>query len=551
MPNTPQPYLLADQLAYDVTSTRRLFQGIHISIAPDDRIALVGANGVGKSTLLKILAGEIVPTTGSVRYHGTVYYLPQISTLHQRLKANTVLDTLTAASDEWWIITNVLETTFNTCINLSLPIAALSGGELTKLFLSIGLAQQPNVLLLDEPTNHMDYLALEELRQFLLSFNGAFVIVSHKPFFLDQVVHTTWELSSDGLALYGGNFSMYREQKQTELEARLRSHETARKELKRAKTTAVQEQKRMAQSRRTGEHKVRSGKIDKIAAGGLKNSAENTAGKLKQKHEAAIAEATQKLTATKVRTDKATSIQLEERSQKRRNLIEIQGANLWMENRLLIQDIQLHLAIGDRLSLNGANGSGKSSLVKAVLGMSKLEVPELEVPNAAQLNGGQIQIAASMNVVYLDQTYTLVDRSQTLLENMRAANAALSYQQIRQQLGHFLFFNQDVDKMASTLSGGELARLTIAMITIADIDLLILDEPTNNLDIPTVDQLVNAVNRYQGALWVISHDLDFLSRININQSLKLNAQTLQRTTYLPCKPERYYQEQIQDGLFQD
>lgn len=534
MPHYTQPYILAEQLAYDVTATRRLFQSIDISIVPNDRIALVGANGVGKSTLLRILAGQFTPTIGTVQRNGSVFYLPQISTLHQQLKAKTVLDTLTAASDEWWTIANALETTFDTCIDFSLPIATLSGGELTKLFLSIGLAQQPNVLLLDEPTNHMDYFALEELRRFLTSFAGAFVIVSHKPFFLDQVVNATWELSSENLDIYGGDFSMYRQQKQRKLEAKLRSHEAARKEFKRAKASALQEQKRMAQSRKIGQQKVLSGKIDKLKAGELKNGAELTAGKQKQKHEAALAEATQKMTDTKVRTDKAAKIQLEEASQKRRNLIEIQGANLWVEDRLLIQEVQLHLAIGDRLSIAGANGSGKSSLAKAVLGIT----------DSAILKDGEIQITTPLNVVYLDQTYTLIDRTKTILENMQIANANLSYQQIRQQLGHFLFSNQDVYKVASTLSGGELARLAIAMITIANIDLLILDEPTNNLDITTVDQLVDAVNDYQGALWVISHDLDFLSRISITQSLQIKAQSLQTTTYLPVELESYYQEQI-------
>jgi ATPase subunit of ABC transporter with duplicated ATPase domains len=120
----------------------------------------------------------------------------------------------------------------------------------------------------------------------------------------------------------------------------------------------------------------------------------------------------------------------------------------------------------------------------------------------------------------------------------------LPYQQIRQQLGHFLFFNQDVDKFASALSGGELARLAIAMITIAEVDLLILDEPTNNLDITTVEQLVNAIRDYQGALWVISHDLDFLSRIQIIHSLQIKDQTLQPTTYLPEESRSYYRELV-------
>ncbi|ODG98611.1 hypothetical protein A4S05_08395 [Nostoc sp. KVJ20] len=188
------------------------------------------------------------------------------------------------------------------------------------------------------------------------------------------------------------------------------------------------------------------------------------------------------------------------------------------------------------MAIIGANGSGKSSLVKAILGIEN---------QTAVLESGEVLLTPAMKAVYLDQTYELVNRQYTLLENMQAANPNLSYQLLRQQLGHFLFKYNDVHKSASILSGGELARLAIAMISISEIDLLILDEPTNNLDIETVEQMVVGINDYQGALWVISHDIDFLSRINITQGFKLKEQTLQMTTYLPSTPEQYYRELLE------
>jgi ATPase subunit of ABC transporter with duplicated ATPase domains len=532
MLNHRQPYLIAENLSYTVDSTKTLFQGIHLSISANDRIALVGSNGVGKSTLLKILASQIQPTQGTVACNSSTYYLPQISTIHASIYSETVLNFLNAISNEWWEIEQILETTFNTTVDLSRPMQNLSGGELTKLFLAVGLSQAPDILFLDEPTNHLDYLALEELRQFLCQFQGAFVIVSHKPFFLDQVASTTWELTPAGLQVYGGNFSLYRQQKQIEYGAKLRAHETARKELKRAKAAALSEQERAAQSSRNGRLRALGGDMPRIVAGTRKREAEVTAAKLKVKNDKAITTATQKVAETKVRTHKVTSIQLEEKSQKHRNLIEINNANLWVDNRLLVKDIQLHVSSGDRIAVAGINGSGKSCLVKAILGIQSTR---------AFLQGGSVQLA-DMQTVYLDQSYEIVNRTQTVLENMQRVNSTLNYQLLRQQLGHFLFFNDDVHKSASVLSGGELARLAIAMITIAELDLLILDEPTNNLDIETVDQIVEGLHEYQGALWVISHDLDFLSRINITRSFHLKHQTLQPTAYLPSEQGHYHNE---------
>ncbi|MCF4966529.1 ribosomal protection-like ABC-F family protein [Nostoc sp. CMAA1605] len=530
--------LLAENLAYELSLERTLFAGIHLSIEQGQRIALVGKNGVGKSTLLKIMAGQIYPSLGSVVRSGSIYYLPQISTIKPEINKDTVLDFLSYIADEWWIITEIIQTQLHTAIDLNLPINNLSGGELTKLFLAIGLSQQPDLLLLDEPTNHLDLHTLESLRQFLLDFSGAFVIVSHKPFFLDQVTDVTWELTPIGLKVYGGNFSYYREQKQIELDAAVRSHEVARKELKRVQTAAMQEQQRAAQAQRNGRNKFLSGSVDRMSAGLIKTKAESSTGNTKKKHDLAVAKATQNFVDTKVKTSKVTSIQLEEKSHKHKNLINIEGANLWVSERLLIQNIQLHISSGDRFSIIGANGSGKSSLVKAIL--------EPEAATAV-FQSGEVSLAMGMKAVYLDQTYQIVNRQQTILENMQTANPSLNYQQLRQQLGHFLFKYDDVNKSASVLSGGELARLAIAIISISEIDLLILDEPTNNLDIETVEQMISAINEYHGALWVISHDIDFLSQINITHSFLLQNQTLHRTVSLPSTPEQYYQELLSNS----
>jgi ATPase subunit of ABC transporter with duplicated ATPase domains len=527
--------LVAENLAYQLSVEKTLFNKVNLSVETGQRIALVGRNGIGKSTLFKILAGEIIPTHGCVSCHGVISYLPQISTIKPQITADTGLNFLMSVCDEWWEIAEILQSQFQTHLDLSLPIANLSGGELTKLLLAIAWAQSPDLLLLDEPTNHIDLAALESLRQFLVNFPGAYIIVSHKPFFLDQVTQVTWELTPTGIKVYGGNFSSYRQQQEIELAAAMRSHEIAKKQLKRVQTTAMQEQQRAAQAHRSGRAQFLKGSVDKISAGVMKTKAEKSSGNAKKKHDVSVAKAQQKVVDTKVKTTKISSIELEQTSHKRCNLIHIQGANLWVSERLLIQNIQLHISSGDRLTIVGANGSGKSTLAKAILGR--------ETPSII-LTSGEVMVAPGIKAVYLDQTYELVNRQQTILENMQAANPSLSYQQLRQQLGHFLFKYDDVHKSASVLSGGELARLAISMISISEIDLLILDEPTNNLDIETVTQMITGINEYQGALWVISHDIDFLRRININQSYKLKQQIWQMSTYLPSTPEQYYQELV-------
>ncbi|MGD1951627.1 MAG: ATP-binding cassette domain-containing protein [Leptolyngbyaceae cyanobacterium] len=363
MPSSQKSCLIAENLGKTLKSTKPLFQRISLSLAAEDRIALVGANGVGKSTLLKILSGQMRPTHGTVTCQGSTYYLPQISTIRDSLESESVFDFLNVISNEWWEIEQKLETVFSTTLDLSLPVQSLSGGELTKLFLAIGLSRSPDLLLLDEPTNHLDLWGLEDLYQALCQFRGAFVTVSHNPFFLDQVAKITWELTSTGLQVYGGNFSHYQEQKQLADAAQARAHETAMKELKRAKATVLSEQKRAAQSHRNGRHKALGGNMPSIVAGKLKRKAEDTAGKLKLKHDKAMKAATQKVVATKIKTHKATSIQLEENSQKHRNLIDIQHADLWVGERLLLKDIELQIGSCDRITIACPNGSGKSCLL--------------------------------------------------------------------------------------------------------------------------------------------------------------------------------------------
>ncbi|MFQ4136161.1 ABC-F family ATP-binding cassette domain-containing protein [Nodosilinea sp. PGN35] len=528
--------LSAQGLSYGVDPAVPLFESVHLSLQAGDRTALVGRNGSGKSTLMKLLAGQLQPTLGSVSRYGSVAYVPQVSTLPQTQPGETVLERLSAAAEDWWGIDEYLRAQFGTRLDLALPLRQLSGGELTQLLLAIALAPAPDILLLDEPTNHLDLLALEQLRLGLEPFAGALVLVSHKPHFLDQVVSTVWELTPQGLREYGGNYSLYRQQKQAHRLAAERSHEVAQKALHRAKAMAQAEQKRAARSQRSGRQNAESSGMGKMAQHYFANRATGTAGTAAKRTQAAIAQAAQRVAETKLKTPKASIIQLEETSPKHRTLVDIRDGQLRVGGTVLVRDIQLQVVVGDRVAIAGANGTGKSSLVRAIA----------TAADGVSLDAADLRLADPLAVVYLDQTYGLIDRSRTVLDNMQTANPALPYQQLRQQLGHFLFFDQAVEKPASALSGGELARLALAMISIANLDLLILDEPSNNLDIDTVEVMINAINHYRGALWVISHDLDFLSRIGIDRAFQIKDSTLRPMTALPEAIAAYSQELLAD-----
>lgn len=528
--------LSAQDLRYEFDPTSPLFESIYLSLHRGDRVALVGRNGSGKSTLMKLLAGQIVPRQGTVAAYGSLAYVPQVSTLSSQLGSKTVLDWLSHASEDWWGINDLWGNPLATSLDLSQPMAQLSGGELTHLLLAVALASTPDILLLDEPTNHLDLMALDRLQASLGAFQGALMMVSHRPYFLDHVVSKIWELTPHTLREYGGNYHFYRTQIQAQQQAAARYHEVAQKALARAKATALAEQKRAAQSRRRGEQKAAGGSMGKMAKHYLANRASGTAGTAAKRHQSTLEQAAQRVAATQVKTPKPSLIHLEEVNFKRRTLLDIQDGCLRVGGHTLIQDLQLQVVSGDRLVIAGANGSGKSSLVKALLARDSASAANDGIVLTAKYH----RQAEPLQAVYLDQTYGLVDRRRSVLANMETANPDWPYQALRQQLGHFLFFGQAVEKPASALSGGELARLALAMISLAAIDLLMLDEPTNNLDLETVDTLVDALNHYRGALWVISHDVDFLSRLGLNRAFHLSRGRLHSLDVLPQAPDAYY-----------
>ncbi|MGB1241925.1 MAG: ribosomal protection-like ABC-F family protein [Chitinophagales bacterium] len=495
------------QVQYILPSNRILFDNLQFSIITGDKIGLVGANGVGKSTLLKMMAEQLKPQKGYVNCPKKIYYLPQID-LENYQKTTPLYEYLAGEIENWWDVFVLLEQQFQTYLPENLPLKALSGGELMKLHLSLGLLQQPDLLLLDEPTNHLDLKALADLQTFLSeSYKGTFLMVSHNTHFLNQTVEAIWELEDGKLQVFDGNYSDYRQQKTDLVNARQRQYESARKELRKAARNVEVEQKRAARSRRDFHEKKSE---DKKTKSYFKNKVQKTAAKNKDLNQQLLQKAQQKMDVHKSRSElKVFWKPKTSESHKKRLLFEFRNAKLKLPNGdVLVSEIDFSLHFGERILLGGKNGSGKTSLIRNLQ-------PNLTKP--VFIEGG-LQLGNELKVAFIDQKYDLVNPKKTLLENMEMANPLLNFNGIRQQLGRFLFRGDSVDKVASCLSGGELARLTFAMATASEMDLLILDEPTNNLDVQTVEIISQALQSYSGAIVTISHDVDFLCQIGIQKA---------------------------------
>ena len=518
-------------LAFE-TPGKTLLKGLDLSIQENEHIGLVGKNGTGKSTLLKLLAGIIQPSEGNIQLNTSSFYLPQVDfSLFQ--SDQTIEEFVSEYGVSWPLVRAALHKWFNAKLTTEQTLKTISGGEFMKLQLLIAQTKNPKLLLLDEPTNHLDIEGLEVLRRFLNSFSGAYVIVSHDPFFLDMVINRVWELDNGTVHEYGGNYTYYEEQKELERLARQRDYEAAKKELKKAKRSLQIEQKRAARSKHEGRKQAHDRSMSAIEKGFFKNRASKTAGRKEARFDKVITEREERVSALKEKKRRKVYVALEyDENQGKRIIVKVENGTVSVKNRSLIEGANIAIYYGERLVLVGKNGSGKSTLVKILAG--KNDVAKIS---------GKFELSDSANIAYVDQKYNIVDPNFTLYENVSNFNSHLSHEQIRQQLGRFLFFEEsDVNKKANTLSGGEVARLTLAMVTAKPIDLLILDEPTNNLDIETLDVVAEAFVDFPGALMVISHNIHFLNRVGIEKAYIISDKKFKEMMSSPAEQNTFYEE---------
>jgi ATPase subunit of ABC transporter with duplicated ATPase domains len=514
-----------------------VFEDLQIAFGPG-RTGLVGVNGSGKSTLLKLIAGELTPTDGTVRVAGEVGYLPQNVTLDTALRVDEALgiaatraalhaieagdvaeEHFAAVGDDWDVEERALATLGQLGlghVDLDRTIGEISGGESVLLRLAALLLRRPDVLLLDEPTNNLDLFARRRLYDAVSAWSGVMIVVSHDRELLDLVDQIA-DLRAGEVTWYGGNYSVYEEALGTEQEAAERMVRVAEADLKKQKRELVDAQVKLARRKRYGQKMFEQKREPKIVMGARKRAAQESAGKHRIMHEEKLAEAKERLdeAVEAVRDDDEIRVDLPYTAvPPGRTVLTALDLRLRYGARV---DGGLDLRGPERIALVGRNGAGKTTLLRTIAG-------ELEPV------GGEVR--AHVPLRFLPQRLDVLDDGLTVAENVARYAPGATNNRVRARLARFLFRGARADQPAATLSGGERFRAALAALMLAEPapQLLMLDEPTNNLDMASVRQLTTALESYEGALIVASHDLPFLESLGITRWLLLEEGGLRTTT---------------------
>ena len=518
------------QLSHSTPDNQPLFSGLDLSFG-NERTGLIGRNGTGKSTLLRIVAGQLQPAAGSVSVRGTLGMLEQSvqvtpdATVSDRLgvadalarldRLEQGLGDLDDAADADWTLPGRIETALDDVGLLAYapdrPLSTLSGGQRTRLALARLILAQPDIILLDEPTNNLDADGRRAVVDLLHRWRGAAIVVSHDRALLREM-DAIVELTTLGATSYGGDWDHYAERKALELAAAEHDLTTAERKVAEIdrKIQAVAEKK--ARKDGAGKRKAARGDIPRIMLGGMKENAENTSGgnaRLANRLRTDAAEAASEA-RTKVEVLTPLSVTLTPTGLPAgRTVLQADGLTGGPEGiDPIIRDVSLNMTGPERVAITGPNGSGKTTLLRLLTGA----LPAIS-------GTARILVPHAM----LDQTVSLLDPALSIRDNFRALNPDADERTCRAALARFMFRADAALQQAGTLSGGEMLRAGLAC-TIGGNhppQLLILDEPTNHLDIHAIEQVEAGLRGYDGALLVVSHDADFLEAIGISRTIAL------------------------------
>lgn len=528
--------LILNHLSYIHPDKHLLFDNINLNIATGNKVALLGNNGVGKSTLFKIIAGLLPPSEGLIYTDATPYYVPQVygqydhltvaqalqvagklNALQQILDGDTSDANYTALNDDWTIEERCHEALQYWQINdvdLQQTMSSLSGGQKMRVLLAGIHVNNPAFILLDEPSNHLDIAGRTLLYNFIESSASTLLIISHDRKLLNKL-DTVCELTSNGINVYGGNYNFYAEQKALELQALNEDVRHKEKMLRKVREKERETMERQQKLNARGKGKQEKAGLPTIVMNSLRNNAEKSTSKLKSVHAAKTAAVEDELQELRKALPDIDTMRFgfdDALLHKGKTLFRAEAVNFSYDDKVLWKPcLSFEILSGERIALMGKNGSGKTTLIKIILGNIKV-------------SQGAVYSAIN-NAVYIDQDYSLINNNLSVFEQAQQFNnGALQEHEIKIRLNRFLFTKTSWDKSCAGLSGGERMRLTLCCLTIANKapDLIILDEPTNNLDIQNIEILTAAINQYKGTLVIVSHDAFFLEEVGVTRIIELN-----------------------------
>lgn len=507
-----------------------LFDNIKVTLNSGDTVGLVGRNGEGKTTLLRLLAGLEKPSEGIISWKKNVRigYLNQIpdyendTSVYKCLKS--VFQELNAISEQLETIENkmaediesittqmsrygelqtyyeenggyeidakIRKVTYGLNIDhlLDTEWGNLLGGERTKVGLAQMLIKSTDLLLLDEPTNHLDIKSIEWLANYIENFDGATVIVSHDRYFLDETVDQIIEIDQKMLHIYNGNYSNFVEEREKRLLVEFEAYKTQQKKIKKMKESIKQLRTWASQAKPPNAAMYRRAK-----------SMEKSLNRIERLEKPTL-------------DSKKMNMKLEEGKRVSNRVIEMENVAKGYDY-LLFENVNMLVRRGEHVAIIGDNGTGKSTLLKIILGLTSVDA-------------GAIKTANNLKIGYLSQHEFESDNDDTLLNTIRG-KINVTEGEARHILANFMFYGKDVFKKVKDLSGGEKIRLRWAQIVNTDYNLLVLDEPTNHLDIDAKETIEDALLDFEGSIITVSHDRYFLNKL-FNTTYLLKNKTLEK-----------------------
>lgn len=495
--------------AFDDTT---LLKQVSFHIEENEKAAIVGINGAGKSTLLKIIVGELSPDEGLVTLSRdkTIGYLAQ----HQNTDShNTIYDELLSVKEEIIQLEHrmrlleeqmascegdELEKLMNTYSGLShrfetangyaykseltgvlkglgfseedfnRPVHTLSGGQKTRVALGKLLLAKPDLILLDEPTNHLDLESIKWLENFLLNYNGAVLVVAHDRYFLDRIAGKIIELDNGVCTVFSGNYSAYAAKKAMLRKAQMNEYLKQQQEI-RHQEAVIEKLKQFNREKSIKRAESREKLLNKM-----------------------------ELVEKPVELNAGMNLVLEPEIISGNDVLEVTELSKSFSDTPLFEHISFEVKRGEKIALMGANGTGKTTLLKIINGI----LPP---------DSGTVRLGANVTIGYYDQEQQVLDGNKTLFEEIQDTYPDMNNTKVRNTLAAFLFTGDDVFKKISDLSGGEKGRVSLARLMLSNSNLLILDEPTNHLDMVSKEILENALNSYTGTVLYVSHDRYFIN----------------------------------------